>query len=72
MLADLKLAGNVTPIVGSETAVALDMLLQASASTDLIFSLDLCQGTPIAADPSWQGLCSIQFARQLVHRGAKN
>ena len=70
-LPDLHLPANVTPVVGSETAAELDGLLEAAASTDLIFSLDLRQGTPIAADPSWQGLSSIQFARQLVHRGAK-
>jgi hypothetical protein len=54
-LAELQLPENVIPIVGSETAVELDVLLRASVTTDLIFSLDLCYGTPIAADPSWQG-----------------
>ncbi|MFM7835585.1 MAG: hypothetical protein ACKPJD_27635, partial [Planctomycetaceae bacterium] len=48
-LADLRLPHNVTPIVGSETAVQLDSLLQLSATTDIIFSLDLRQGTPITA-----------------------
>ena len=71
MLADLKLPGNVTPIVGSETAVELDMLLQGAAFPELIFSLDLRQGTPISADSAWQGLSSTEFARRLVHRGAK-
>jgi len=70
-LADLRLPHNVTPIVGSETAFQLDSLLQLSATTDIIFSLDLRQGMPITADPAWQGLSSFQFARQLVHRGAK-
>jgi phosphoribosylformimino-5-aminoimidazole carboxamide ribotide isomerase len=69
-LSGLQVPGNATPIIGSETAVELDMLLQTSASADLIFSLDLRQGTPISADPGWQGLSSIEFARQLVRRGA--
>jgi phosphoribosylformimino-5-aminoimidazole carboxamide ribotide isomerase len=69
-LSDLQVPGNATPIIGSETAVELDILLQTSASADLIFSLDLRQGTPISADPGWQGLSSIEFARQLVRRGA--
>jgi phosphoribosylformimino-5-aminoimidazole carboxamide ribotide isomerase len=70
-LSGLQVPGNATPIIGSETAVELDILLQTSASADLIFSLDLRQGTPISADPEWQGLSSIEFARQLVRRGAK-
>jgi phosphoribosylformimino-5-aminoimidazole carboxamide ribotide isomerase len=70
-LPDLQLPANITPVVGSETASELDGLLEASATTDLIFSLDLRQGTPISADPGWQGLSSIEFARQLVRRGAK-
>ena len=51
----LHLPENLIPIVRSETAVELDALLEASVTTDLIFSLDLRHGTPIAADPSWQG-----------------
>ena len=69
-LVDLKLPENMIPVVGSETAVELDGLLEASATSELIFSLDLRQGSPISADSAWQGLSSIEFARQLVRRGA--